>query len=1061
MRNLKKFLALVLAMLMVVSAGAAVSAFDDVADDNAYAVAIEDLAEKEIVRGRTAETFDPDANVTRWQMALFIVRAITGNTVDADWADGFCFFDDVVAGQYPGAISKAAAAGIILGRDEDTFDPNADVNFAEALTMAVRALGYEEKDKDGNVTFAYPNDYLAKAIDLGLTKNVNVTDKYQALTRAETVQIIYNMIYAERNGKDLTFAEEYFGEIGVSNANAYVLVATPKQAFPGFDVVDPDDEVVVLAKLDAYGNFADELLVKLDALEIDYAEAEELFGSTVLLVNLNEKNNTFARCEFLDNDVVTNAAVAAKTGEKITINGRTYYIVEDYSDTTIRNEIVIYDGSADMDIMKKADLTGNYQLVLADDDQNGIYDRAVFQPIYVSVFNAFDGEKDKTAGIWAADAKNTYTEDLNKGDVFTYTYNAKTLIVDVIDVLDYQEGVLSAINTTDVNTNSGSNQYAVKVTIDGTVYTLGNAKREAAGLTGANVASTTSDIVFANIAGKKSNTDGSAVTPVINYASPAQYLNLALGASVRFYAIDDQIVYVENTYTAAATENLAVIKKITSWDSEAIYADIYMNGELAEDVKIVKFVDVDFSKLNQFTLSMKLSEIYTGTPEGTVVSVIKNTDGSYTVTKIRSEAASFDILPLESTSGRTFKDSIADQNAAGGSVNNSRALRTNSSTVFYFIETANDNANTPKSVKVFVGVPENGSTISGNAKIYANKIGFGLADTNGVASVVIVTYKSADDVTGFGGVVKANPTKTTTVYVATTGTISKVLGSTFGLTGADANANYYSYTADKLALDMTTGKVVKTVYVKADYRATFEAALAANGKDFFTVDANGVVTGKATEGIYSGDLTAIEDARYITITIGGTAIDTLTSVITVKDTDLASSKVGYEWIKDYKQNVYAVKTDKTLVVLINSTPVDPGTGDGDEETVVGNIVVTLDGEIAEKLVGVADIKVNDGVVDGTVSLYWDNKLLTSTIGEDAAFLKSLKYKTAGSVKYTEIADVDVDATYDKGVLTIKEFVDEAGFTFIFPAAQYEAVIEFATSTGSVITVTLPIAVSAK
>ena len=47
MRNLKKFLALVLAMIMVVSAAAVVSAdFTDVPADNRYAAAINDLAVK-------------------------------------------------------------------------------------------------------------------------------------------------------------------------------------------------------------------------------------------------------------------------------------------------------------------------------------------------------------------------------------------------------------------------------------------------------------------------------------------------------------------------------------------------------------------------------------------------------------------------------------------------------------------------------------------------------------------------------------------------------------------------------------------------------------------------------------------------------------------------------------------------------------------------------------------------------------------------------------------------------------------------------------------------------
>lgn len=954
MRNLKKFLALVLAMLMVVSAGAAVSAFDDVTDDNAYAVAIEDLAEKEIVRGRTAETFDPDANVTRWQMALFIVRAITGNTVDADWAEGFCFFDDVAAGQYPGAISKAAAAGIIQGRDEDTFDPTADVNFAEALTMAVRALGYEEKDKDGNVTFAYPNDYLAKAIDLGLTKNVNVSDKYQALTRAETVQIIYNMIYAERNGKDLTFAEEFFGEIGVSNANAYVLVATPKQAFPGFDVVDPDDEVVVLAKLDAEGNFAGEMFVKLADLEIDYAEAEELFGSTVLLVNFNEKTEKFARCEFLDNDVVTNASVAGKTGEKITINGRTYYIVEDYSDTTIRNEIVIYDGSADMDIMKKADLTGNYQLVLADDDQNGIYDRAIFQPIYVSVFNAFDGAKDKTTGIWAADAENTYTEDLAKGDVFTYTYNAKTKIVNVIDVLDYQEGVLSAVNATEV---AKDNSWAVKVTIDGAVYTLSNANREAKGWTGANLVSGTFNC-FANIFGQKSDTDTGAFTPAIGYTK--NYLDLTLGKTVRFYAIGDQIIYAEDAYTAKLATKLAVVNEFTTADSNAIYADLYIGGKLVEDAEIVKFDNVEFSKLSYLRVNQEIAKIFTDVKPGTVLTLTVNVDGTYDAVQNTTNAYGLNVMA--NASGRYFKGGIADLYEDGKTplTNNANAIRTNANTVFYFINTE------AHTVSPFVGSPEDGSTIGANLAVFADKIGYGTnSNVNGVSGVIIVEYtnKDAESIKGFGGVINKIAPTTNILYVKTTGTITKVLGSSFGLTDSDANANYFCYTADGLALNMNTGAAVNSIYVKAADRAAFEALFADNVKDFVKVDANNVVTAMGVT-VASGVVTKVEDARNIIITIDETPI-TVTKVISVKDSKLTESKTNYEWISN-KENVYYVVNDKTLVVLINSTPVAPETPDG-KITIVANAKWYNDAAKKDQAANFT-YTVKDGVVTGSITL---------------------------------------------------------------------------------------------
>lgn len=1049
MRNFKKFLALVLAMLMVVSAGAAVSAFDDVADDSTYAAAIADLAEKGIVRGKTADAFDPDANVTRWQMALFIVRAITGETDDANWADGFCYFNDIAAGQYPGAISKAAAAGIILGRSENEFDPTANVNYAEALTMAVRALGYEERDKDGKITFSYPNDYLAKAIDLGLTKGVKVADKYQALTRAETAQIIFNMIYSERNNKDLTFAEEFFGEIGVSNANTYVLVATPNQAIEGFDTVDADLGVVTLAKLDKLGNYDGEMYVKAEDLGITLADAEKHIGATVVLVNFNEKTGTFARSIIRDTETATNANVTVKASGKITIKGRTYYVVDEYTDSKIRNEIMLYNGDGLTQITDANKLTGNYQLTLADDDQDGVYDRAIVDTIYVSVFYKFDGEKDKTVGAWAADAKNHYSEDLDLGDVFTYTYNKALKFVNVLGILDLMEGKLEAINTTEV-AKDGS--WAVKLTIDGEVYTLANANREAKGLTGANLKSGEFKN-FANIAGKKSDTDNGACTPAIAYT--ADYLGLTLGGNVRFYANGTEIVAVANTFTAEAVKNLGVIKAITSYDTTGVYADIYMGGKLVKDAKIVKFEDIDFAKLNQFTLSLKLSEVYNKTPEGTVVTYVENSDGTYTVTKIRTERESYELTLLTTMgAGRTFKGGIADM-VAGASdydkdFNNALALRTNSNTVFYFINP------TDHTVKVFVGSPEDGSTIrtaDGTTAIYADKIGYAVSGNKiaGVAGVVIVTYKNADNVTGFGGVVKANEAKTTTVYVATKGTVSRVLGSTIGLTGSDANTNFYAYSADKLGLDMTTGAVVKNVYVKLADVAAFEKALDEAGKDFFAVDANGIVDMKKDVTVARGDLTKIDDARYISITVGGKTFSGLTSVVTVKDSNLAESRADYEWIKDLKQNVYAVQTDKTLVVLINTTadPVKPG---DNEVSITVNARWQETGKPYKAAQLTGDVK--DGAYVGQIVTVkadftkWNEKV-TSEIDK---FGDNSKYVIdTVEVDGKAVTNVVLDASIKDGILnvTFSKVAADAFDTTALVAGKYNVVLKNA-YTGTIV-----------
>ena len=90
-------------MLMVVSAGATVSAYSDVADEDAYAAAIAALTEWGIVNGTelgeaedgSDALYEPDADVTRWQMALMMARTLAPEVEEEEWAEGMEIFGDV------------------------------------------------------------------------------------------------------------------------------------------------------------------------------------------------------------------------------------------------------------------------------------------------------------------------------------------------------------------------------------------------------------------------------------------------------------------------------------------------------------------------------------------------------------------------------------------------------------------------------------------------------------------------------------------------------------------------------------------------------------------------------------------------------------------------------------------------------------------------------------------------------------------------------------------------------------------------------------------------------
>ena len=93
------------------------------------------LTNAEIITGKPGGLFDPDAPITRAEFATIAVRFFGGTYEGED------IFPDIAghwANQY---INRAAVLGIIEGRGDGTFDPDAYITRAEAMTIVNRTLG--------------------------------------------------------------------------------------------------------------------------------------------------------------------------------------------------------------------------------------------------------------------------------------------------------------------------------------------------------------------------------------------------------------------------------------------------------------------------------------------------------------------------------------------------------------------------------------------------------------------------------------------------------------------------------------------------------------------------------------------------------------------------------------------------------------------------------------------------------------------------------------------------------------------------------------------------------
>jgi hypothetical protein len=114
-------------------------AFDD-DDGSTHELAINQLAALGIVQGRSARTYAPLDEVTRAQMASFVVRAVEYALGEDLPAPRSPFADVPSSGPHYANIDAAYAAGIVQGRTSTTYAPNEDVRRDQMASFIARSM---------------------------------------------------------------------------------------------------------------------------------------------------------------------------------------------------------------------------------------------------------------------------------------------------------------------------------------------------------------------------------------------------------------------------------------------------------------------------------------------------------------------------------------------------------------------------------------------------------------------------------------------------------------------------------------------------------------------------------------------------------------------------------------------------------------------------------------------------------------------------------------------------------------------------------------------------------
>jgi hypothetical protein len=185
---MKKLLALVLTLAMVLGTfGYAAAVPADVVGTE-YEEAATKLGALGVMIGDDAG-FRPNDAITRAEFSVLVVRAL-GLEAAAKFSTSPTKFADVTdAYSWAwGYINVAVEQGVIKGYSETAFGPGDPVTYEQAITMIVRALGYEPA-----VVGGYPAGYLAKAAELDITDDVTVVTGAGA-PRGAVAQMLANAL---------------------------------------------------------------------------------------------------------------------------------------------------------------------------------------------------------------------------------------------------------------------------------------------------------------------------------------------------------------------------------------------------------------------------------------------------------------------------------------------------------------------------------------------------------------------------------------------------------------------------------------------------------------------------------------------------------------------------------------------------------------------------------------------------------------------------------------------------------------------------------------------------
>ena len=233
---MKKFLSLVLALVMTMSLVTVSAGAKDFADDSSitYKEAVDVISAIGVVDGYSDGSFGPDGALTRGAAAKIICNLVLGPTTASALSASTAPFKDVpTTNVFAGYITYCAQQGIISGYGDGTFRPSGTLTGNAFLKMLLGALGYDSS-VEGYTGSNWSVAVIKQAVGIGLDDGNDDFVGSKAVTRQEAALYAFNMLKAtmveydskttvDINGATVTVAGDKAKEVeNTSRTDGYI-----------------------------------------------------------------------------------------------------------------------------------------------------------------------------------------------------------------------------------------------------------------------------------------------------------------------------------------------------------------------------------------------------------------------------------------------------------------------------------------------------------------------------------------------------------------------------------------------------------------------------------------------------------------------------------------------------------------------------------------------------------------------------------------------------------------------------------------------------------------------